>query len=367
MATLTTDRRSGKIVGYNVQWCEDKQRRTIHLGGSKFNRKTAERLKDVVERLLHYRRNPDTVPDKQTMHWLQHAPAEIRAKLARAGLIVVEEAKTCQMLWDAFLKHKTDIKPKTLQGYRLCQTIFFESFSLAESIENITSDRLVEWRTSLLARYEASSVSTYLTKVRAVFKWAVNQEWLTKDPTKSIRIGRVVNRSKRRIITMEEYGKLLEACPNQEWRVIIALARIGGLRCPSELQQLRWADVNWTGNRFTVKSPKTERHENHREREVPLFPELRVELEKHRSDSEFVIMGLRGTCWHLGEPFRKIADKAGLGVIECPFINMRRSRSNEVVRRWGKALESLWIGHSEQVMEDNYLDSMDEDFLKATG
>ena len=66
-------------------------------------------------------------------------------------------------------------------------------------------------------------------------------------------------------------------------------------------------------------------------------------------------------------PFNKIAYKAGLGVIECPFTNMRRSRSNEVVRRWGKARESPWIGHSEQVMEDNYLDSMDEDFLDASG
>ena len=26
-----------------------------------------------------------------------------------------------------------------------------------------------------------------------------------------------------------------------------------------------------------------------------------------------------------------------------------------------------WIGHSEQVMEDNYLDSLDEDFLDAAG
>jgi len=221
MATLTTDRRSGKIVGYNVQWCEDKQRRTIYLGCTMFNRKTAERLKDVVERLLHYRRNPDTVPDTQTMHWLKHAPAEIRAKLAKAGLIEVEEAKTCQMLWDTFLKHKTDVKPKTIQGYQLCQTIFFGTFSLTEPIESITSDRLVEWRTSLLAKYEASSVSAFLTKVRTVFKWAVDQEWLTKNPTKSMKIGRVTNRSKRRFITMEEYGKLLEACPSGRINILL--------------------------------------------------------------------------------------------------------------------------------------------------
>ena len=46
---------------------------------------------------------------------------------------------------------------------------------------------------------------------------------------------------------------------------------------------------------------------------------------------------------------------------------MRRSRSNEVVRRWGKALESLWIGHTEQVMKKHYAVATDDDFLKAAG
>jgi len=47
-------------------------------------------------------------------------------------------------------------------------------------------------------------------------------------------------------------------------------------------------------NRFWVHSPKTEHRERHRERNVPLFPELRAELERHFSlvetkGNEFVI------------------------------------------------------------------------------
>ena len=165
---------------------------------------------------------------------------------------------------------------------------------------------------------------------------------------------------------MAEYAKLLEACPSQEWRTIIALARIGGLRCPSELKQLKWTDIDWSGNRFVVRSPKTEHHEGQDQRIVPLFPELRVELEKHCSpDSEFVIQGFQGTSWVLYGLFQKIADKAGLGTIISPFINMRRSRSNEVLRKHGSQLESLWIGHSEKVMEEHYFDLEDEDFLLA--
>ena len=120
----------------------------------------------------------------------------------------------------------------------------------------------------------------------------------------------------------------------------IALARIGGLRCPSELQQLRWSDVHWTENRFLVHSPKTERHEGHRERLVPLFPELRTELERHYSldetkGNEFVIQGLQNSCWNLHPAFQAIAKRAGLGKIIRPFDNMRMSRSNEVDREFG--------------------------------
>src|SRR6266849_6310224 len=48
-----------------------------------------------------------------------------------------------------------------------------------------------------------------------------------------------------------------------EWRLIFALARFGGLRCPSEFVPLKWEHVDWARNRFWVTSPKTERHQGH--------------------------------------------------------------------------------------------------------
>ena len=105
---------------------------------------------------------------------------------------------------------------------------------------------------------------------------------------------------------------------------------------------------------------------------VPLFSELRTELEQHFSldetkGNEFVIQGLQGTCWVLHNTFREIADCAGLGRIVRPFDNMRMTRSNEVLRRWGEAKESLWIGHSKQVMKDHYFTLTDDDFSEAAG
>ena len=41
---------------------------------------------------------------------------------------------------------------------------------------------------------------------------------------------------------------------------------------------------------------------------------------------------------------------------------MRRSRANEVLRKWGEAMERMWIGHTWDVMEKHYLMHLDEDF-----
>jgi integrase len=61
-------------------------------------------------------------------------------------------------------------------------------------------------------------------------------------------------------VTPEETAKLIEACPGQDWRRIVALARWGGLRCPSEVLSLAWQDIDWEQGRIRVASPKTAHH-----------------------------------------------------------------------------------------------------------
>jgi len=364
MATLTIDKRFGKVVGYNIQWYDGIKRHTIHLGGKRYNKATAKRLKEVVDILLYQNQNGIAIFDKATMQWVENAPENIKSKLAKAGLIAANTQWTCLQLWNTFLKQKTNAKLATVKSYRDSQKLFFEVFLPRESIEQITSDRLLAWRVSMLAVYAEASVATHIKNTKAVLNWAVRQDWIAKNPMNGIAVGSFRNRDKDRIVTMEEYALLLDSCPNQEWRTIIALARIGGLRCPSELQQLRWKDVDWEQNRFLVHSPKTERHANHATRLMPLFDELKVELQNHFSDNEneFVVQGHQKTDWNLSNPFQKILERAGLGKIACPFANMRRSRANEVVRRWGEAMEKLWIGHTADVMEKHYLCPLDTDF-----
>ena len=371
MATLTVDRRAGKVVGYNIQWSENRRRYTIYLSSRSYRRKTVDGFKDLVETLIYYRKNGTIVPDKAVANRLAEIPAELQMKLANAGLVNVTKSKTCLELWDTFIKHKTSVaKPQTVITYRVKQKVFFETFSPNELIEKITTDRLLDWKAVLLTKYATASAAGCIKVAKMIFGWAVEQEWLTRNPLKRIPNGSFINRDNDRIISMEEYAKLLGACRSQEWRTIIALARIGGVRCPSELKQLRWSDIDWAKNRFLVRSPKTEHHAGHRERIVPLFSELRAELERHylldgTKENEFVIEHFQKKCWNLCGPFRTIARRAGLEGIIRPFDNMRMSRSNEVRRRWGETKESLWIGHTNEIMKKHYLELSDEEFAEA--
>jgi len=122
-----------------------------------------------------------------------------------------------------------------------------------------------------------------------------------------------------------------------------------------------------------VFSPKLNRHEHLRNREVPLFPILETELNKLRSipgneGQEYVINRYsRNGCAVLVAPLDKIAVKSGIGKIVRPFDNMRASRSTEIHREYGAFAESIWLGHSKEMATACYLMVTEDDYTKAAG
>jgi integrase len=79
--------------------------------------------------------------------------------------------------------------------------------------------------------------------------------------------------------SQEATEKIIAACADAEWRLIVALARYGGLRTPSETFALTCGVVDWERERIRVPSPKTACHAGRESRMLPLFPELRPHLE----------------------------------------------------------------------------------------
>jgi integrase len=378
MATLQRRRKHGdkddeRNGTWEIQFRDEYGRKqTITLSGKKFKERIVRQLKDADEVLVDKKINGDPTKHKPTEEWVANAVPEIRTKLANCGLWEKPSKHTVKELWDEFLERYTIKTDGTRKTYLAARKRFDQFFKPNELITKLTKDRIEEWKEFLLAdgRFGEPTVAGTIQKAKTVFNWAKEQKWITESPVKGVVEGNYRNSANDREVTMVEYQQLLNACPCQDWRTIITLARIGGMR-PCEIVVLRWSDigVGKDGRFFRVFSPKLNHYKHLREREVPLFPEVLTELDRLRAttdgDQEFVInrySNREGVI--LVQPFTTIAKRAGIGKIVRPFDNMRASRATEIERDYGAMAESLWLGHSMKTAKDFYL-MVTEDVITA--
>ena len=152
-------------------------------------------------------------------------------------------------------------------------------------------------------------------------------------------------------------------------RLIVALSRFGGLRCPSEHLALKWGHIDWSRSRITVPSPKTEHHAGKSSRTIPLFPELREPLteafEQAEPGTEFVITRYRDSNQNLRTQFERIITKAGLEPWEKLFQNLRSTRETELAEAFPIQVVTAWLGNSEPVARKHYLQVTDDHFARA--
>jgi len=178
-------------------------------------------------------------------------------------------------------------------------------------------------------------------------------------------------KSRQFYVTRALADKVLANCPDDEWRLIFALARYGGLRCPSELVPLVWSDIDWKKGQFVVHCIKTEGHDGRDTRTVPLFPELRPYLEAcYRSKErhpEKLIKRVRCTKNNLRTQMTRILKRAEIKVWPKLFQNLRSSRQSELMKVHGVEVACEWIGNTPAVAVKHYLHITDEDIARANG
>ncbi len=143
------------------------------------------------------------------------------------------------------------------------------------------------------------------------------------------------------------------------------------------LKRWRWGlafpnhgSVDWERSRLTVHSPKTAHHDGKESRVIPLFPELRPYLDEVRDDlggqgSEFVITRYRDASANLRTQLESIIRKAGLNPWLKLFQNLRRIRQTELSEHFPAHAVCQWIGNSQAVAREHYLQVTDEHFEKA--
>ncbi|MAE60962.1 MAG: hypothetical protein CMJ49_06345 [Planctomycetaceae bacterium] len=192
---------------------------------------------------------------------------------------------------------------------------------------------------------------------------------IESNPFEGIAASVRANPSRFYFISMDDAQTVLDHCPDAQWRVIFALARYGGLRCPSEVMAVTWADVNWERGRIRIPSPKTEHHEGGESRIIPLFAELRPYLmeafEEADPGTEHVVTRYRDSNANLRTQLHRIIGRAGLELWPKPFQNLRSTRETELAESYPMHVVCKWIGNSRSVAVTHYLQLTDEHFDHA--
>jgi len=118
----------------------------------------------------------------------------------------------------------------------------------------------------------SATVARRLKMCRMMFGHAVARGIISADPFAGLKGPPAgPNADRQHYVSRGDARRVLAVC-NPDWQLIVAVSRSAGLRAPSEVFSLRWADVNMPADRMVVRSPKTERHAGGASRVVPIFP-----------------------------------------------------------------------------------------------
>lgn len=367
MASLIRENHNGK-VRYRIQFYDkDGARKSIRL--TRVNERYAQRIADRVDDLVAASIAGATL-DVELAAFVGKLGDELRTKLAAAGLVPQRQTTTLATFLDAYIDGRSDAQPNTLRNFKNTRNRLVLFFGADRDLRTITAGDAHDWRQSMVTAGGAdATISKAVKQAKQFFKYALVKRWMETNPLDGLKGGSERNESRLQFIDRTTIQKVIDAAPDAEWRLIIALSRYGGLRCPSETLSLKWTDIRWDANRMIVASPKTAKT-GKAFREVPIYPELRTYLDDAHTvapdGAVYAIGRYRDTKdQNLRTQFLRIMRKAGVAPWERLFHNLRASRQTELCNQFPAHVVAQWQGNSVRIAEQHYLTTLDSHFDQA--
>jgi integrase len=394
MASISTN-----SSGCAVQFLFAGKRHTVSVG--KLAPDRAEAIKAKIEFILQDKENGQA-HETDTQKWIRSIGDKLHGKLASIGLFAPRASakQTTLGVWiDRCIARDTKAKPASKEVWRQGRVALVNHFGTETPIASITAGASDEFKLALegtviksraknpddagaVRKLAPMTVRKRLQFAKKVFRAAARHKLIEENPFDDVKIEASAP-DKMHFVTTADTIKLLAAVPlgqaGGDWRTIIALARWGGMRSPSEVLSLKLADIDWEHGRIHVTSPKTEHHPGKGMRVMPLFPELREFLlaasEAAPAGAVFVVnerfrrsttgpQGWRNS--NLRTTFEKIVKRAGLTPWPRLFHNLRSSRQTELQEIYPTHVVCAWLGNSPDIAREHYLQVTDAHFEKAT-
>lgn len=335
---------------------KDGKRRSVRLGV--VNKKIAAEIHRRIES-LHTAAITGTNWDSELATWVAGIGDEFADKLHRAGLIparVKSESLTLRTFLDRFLESRHGDAANTIRNHEQAANILCRYVGAGKLLSQITPAAAERAVAEIRKKYAQAHAARLIKFFRQFFRNADGP-----NPFAGIKPGPMTNQSLIRFVTRAEIDRVIDACPDGRWRLIVSLCRYGGLRCPSELRTLTWSDVDWDRNRFLVRSSKTKQN-----RWIPIFPEILPHFESEFDRSQPGTVRVVDVD-NLRTEFERILKRAGLNAWPRLFQNMRASRETELMREFPIHVVTAWIGNSVTIAARHYLSVTEEDYARAGG
>ncbi len=368
MASVTTEKRNGR-TRYRICWRDgEKRRKSLRLSGNIGNRKDAEAIARNVAAIVSANIAKRSF-ENAVSQWLNEIGDELHTKLAESGLVEPrQKAKLSAFLTRYVDARKTEVEPLTIVSFEATKAKLVNYFGESCSLREIGDAEAHAWRQSLFAELSSTTIAGHVKRAKQFFNHAKRMRLIERNPFAELVAGSQANDSRLVFIDRKTIDRVIEHAPDAEWKLLIALARYGGLRNPSETLRLKWSDINWAEKRILVTCQKTKRHKPFRT--LPLFPELEPYLAAAFHDAEdgavFCIERYRHQNANLRTGLRRIIKQAGLTPWERLWQNLRASRETELANEYPIQVVTEWIGNSPKVAAKHYLTVTDEHFEQAT-
>lgn len=368
---------------------QPKKRRTIRVSG--LTKRQAEDVFRHIENIISARLQRTKLEDADAA-WLGSLTDKFHAKLVTVGLEEPRETEETEpepasaMTLGTLLQEHVDrgrtkknklAAESTKKKWVGTQRFLTSVFGAEKEITVITLDDAHQFRVWLEKRrikktkakpkgqpMEENAIRKHIANCKMFFAAAVRRGLITVNPFEPQVSATEGNRSRDYFLTLPDTRKILDAAPDSQWRLLIALWRLAGLR-KMEVFNLTWQDVLWDQGKLRVRSTKTEHLEGCDVRYVPtrdVKPFLEAAFNEAAAGTQNVITRFSSTNNNLDKPLKKIIEAAGLVTWPKLFQNMRSSCETQWIKDGERAdLVANWIGHSVKVQRKNYLQHTDED------
>jgi hypothetical protein len=224
MATIGNDPGGFKRILFVAP---DGKRKTIRLG--KATMKQANAFKVKVEALIG--QTITGVADDEVSRWLAGLDATMYGRLAAVGLVKPRECdgQTLGALIDGYIAgRKADAKPRTLINLDQARKRLLAFFGADKPLRDITEADAEEfYRHQLAEGLAPNTVRRTCGRAKQFLRFAVRKRLLPSNPFAELKTTVGGNPDRKFFVTAEAAGKVVDACPDGEWRLIFALCRWG--------------------------------------------------------------------------------------------------------------------------------------------